>query len=73
MELINLRCYSLRKYDFVEYSNKSTILKARNKKPLETWTYEKLQEKGVAEMPEAVRDGRKIRLDKLRKHIEFKL
>lgn len=47
------------------------ILDARNFNRGESWTYEKLQEKALEEMPESLRDGRKIRLDKLRRHIEI--
>ncbi|WP_281990131.1 DUF4157 domain-containing protein [Aquimarina aggregata] len=48
----------------------TAILKARNKNRRQNWTYEKLQEKGVAELPEGL-NGRQMRLDTLRNHIEL--
>lgn len=46
------------------------IIDARDFNLGETWTYKKLQEKALEEMPENIRDGRKLRLDILKKHIE---
>ena len=48
------------------------MIDAKTMYPNTTWTASLLQEKALPLMPESVRDGRKMRKDKIEKHIKFK-